>query len=396
MYNGGLVGLKNNPDVYRADGVWSAGDVAGYLEKASWFFTRSATVNATSFIEGDSITVTISAPRLPDGTNLYWTVVPVDGELTTEDFDNNLLNGPLAIQNGEDTTTRKLRNDKEGDRLRKFSIAVRSESIFGPIIATTPVLTVDDLARGGQAVFDRGGYRYHKFTSSSNFKLNRSTALTVFMVGGGGGGGGNGGGGGGGGGVVYTNITPSAGTYFIQIGGGGSAAPNGGTHGGTGGNTVFPGYLTAFGGGGGGSRDTDRNGYSGGSGGGGSSNGGGGAGTPGQGNNGGAGIIAGSGEVQSTGGGGGGYGGGGANGGAKDAGNGGPGGGFDPGGDGALEYYAGGGGGGRTVFGATGANGQGQGENRGGGGKGGSGGNPSFPASAGDTGVCFIRYLIPT
>lgn len=396
MYNGGQIGRKNFPDLFRANGVWKMKDVASFLEKGNWFFRRTASVNATSFIEGDTISVTISAPTLPNGTVLYWTINAIDGELTTEDFDNNLLNGPLAIQNGTDTTNRKLRQDKEGDRQRKFSIAIRTESIFGPIIASTPVLTVDDLARGGNAIVDRNGYRYHKFTSSGNFKVNRSVACQVFMVGGGGGGGGNGGGGGGGGGVVFTNITVAPGTHFIQIGGGGAAAPNGGTHGGSGGNTIFTGYLTANGGGGGGSRDTDRNGYGGGSGGGGSSGGAGGGGTPGQGNGGGAGIIAGSGEVQSTGGGGGGYGGGGAAGAAKDAGNGGPGGAFDPMGDGAVEYYAGGGGGGRTVFGATGANGQGQGANRGGGGKGGSGGTPSFPADSGDAGICVIRYLIPT
>jgi hypothetical protein len=396
MYNGGIFGKKNSPNVFNANGIWHLKQVAGYIERGEWYFARSATVNATSFLEGDTITVTINAPSLPDGTKLYWTINTVSGTIRTDDFDNRILNGPLSIINGKDTTSRKLETSKQGDGARSFTIAIRTESVEGPVIATTPVLTLDDVARGGNAVFDRGGYRYHKFTSSGNFFCNRSLGLTVFAVGGGGGGGGNGGGGGGGGGIVYTNISVGAGTYFISIGGGGSAAPNGSVHGGSGGNTTFQGFITANGGGGGGSRDTDRNGYFGGSGGGGSSNGGGGGGTPGQGNGGGNGIIAGAGEVQSTGGGGGGYGGGGQSGAAKDAGNGGPGGAFDPTADGTAEYYSGGGGGGRTVFGTTGANGQGQGANRGGGGKGGSGGATSFAAQAGDTGYCVVRYLIPS
>lgn len=406
MYNGGFIGKIVKPDAYAGKGMWRVKAVAAWIERARWSFGISATVNATSFFEGDTITVTVTTTGLPDNTTLYWTINSISGaQISTNDFSNNIIDGTLNIVNNTDFTSRKLRSDKVGDGTRTMALVIRSESIEGPIVASTPVLTLKDIASGGQAVVDRGGFRYHKFTSTSTFQVNKAITAACFLCAGGGGGGGNGGGGGGGGGITNNLAKPiPAGTYTVTIGAGGSAGSST-VNGGDGGmtkifNQATPtvNLLSATGGGGGGSRDGGSAGRAGGCGGGG---GGGtgrttaGTGITGQGYKGGNGIVAGAGEVQSTGGGGGGTKVVGTAGAAKVAGAGGAGYPFDATSDGVIEYYAGGGGGGRTFYGTTGANGSGQGVNRGGGGKGGSGGTTSFPSIAGDTGFVVIKYAIP-
>lgn len=399
MYNGGIIGKKTSPNVNRGEGIWDLKDVSGYREKGHWPFTASMSISGgqTYFIEGDTITFTVTTNNVPDNTKLFWSIITINGVISTTDFDTKILNGTLNIVNNTASYSTRLKTDKVSDGQRRFSFVTRAESVEGPVVASTPVITIDDLARGGDIVFQRNGYRYHKFTYSQNFVLNRSTAVTATLVAGGGGGGDNGGGGGGGGGVIWPNsYTMAGGTYFIEVGGGGYAAPNGGTNGGDGGRTYIPGYLNAVGGGGGGSRDGGSAGRYGGSGGGGGGGPGGRAGAgnpqPGQGNWGGSGYDNGD---HSTGGGGGGAGGGGSGGGDKDAGEGGAGTPLDTNGDGTIEYYAAGGGGGRTVKGTTGKNGTGQGINKGGGGKGGSNGATRFPPQVGDSGICVIKYLIP-
>ena len=75
-------------------------------------------------------------------------------------------------------------------------------------------------ATGGTIV--TSGFKYHVFTSSSNFIVSMdSKTVNYLVVGGGGGGGDRHGGGGGGGGVLTGTWTASAGTYTVTVGSGG-------------------------------------------------------------------------------------------------------------------------------------------------------------------------------
>lgn len=399
-YNGNIIGPKNEPDFFRGNGIWNHNSIEHWQKQGKWYFNRTAIVSSTSITEGDTFTATINTQGVPDGMYIYWTINTISGTISTADFADLELTGYKVMSNNTATITRKTRWTTATSGTRQFTIAFRTESIEGPIVASTPVITINDLASGGTQ-FTRGAYRVHRFGSSDIFTCNKSISAEVFLVAGGGGGGGNGGGGGGAGGVRNTTVTIPAGSRWVYIGGGGSGAPNSNTRGGNGGDTTISGVIDARGGGGGGSRDINpSSGSDGGSGGGGGGGYGGGSrgfGTAGQGNNGGVGRDDGN---YSAGAGGGGHGGGGGDGYRSDTARGGDGGSgsyFDPGLDGTAEAYAGGGGGARTYYGYNGADGIGQGTNRGGGGKGG-GGRPGFetPNYPGDTGVCYIRYLIPT
>jgi hypothetical protein len=387
-YNGNIIGPKNEPDFFRGGGIWNLNSIEHWQKQGKWYFNRTAIVSATSITEGDTFTATINTQGVPDGMYIYWTINVISGTISTADFADLELTGYKVMSNNTATITRKTRWTTATGGTRQFTIAFRTESIEGPIVASTPVITINDLASGGTQ-FTRGAYRVHRFGTSDIFTANKAIAADVFLVAGGGGGGYVGGGGGGAGGVRNTSVTIPAGSRWVYIGGGGGQN-------GQGGYTTITGVIDAVGGGGGG--NGNANGPSGGgSGGGGGFNQGAAGGTPGQGNNGGNGRNDGN---YGAGGGGGGIGGAGGDGYRTDTGrggNGGPGGYYDPGLDGTAEPYAGGGSGARYFYGFNGVEGVGQGTNRGGGGRGG-GGRPGTETTwtPGDTGVCYIRYLIPT
>ena len=398
-YNGNIIGPKNEPDYYQGNGIWNLNAATSWKKQGKWYFNANASASSTSVTEGDTFTVTVNTIGVEDGTYLFWTTNEISGAMSTADFTDLELNGYGQVVNNTLTITRKVKWTALTSGTRQFAIVFRTENIEGPIVASSPVITISDLVSGG-ASWTRGSYRIHRFASSEILYCSKAVAITAFLVGGGGGGGDTGGGGGGGGGVVngWTGVLPAGSRWVIVGGGGGTNAP--------GGHSYIDGLVLAYGGGGGG------NGYgagpqSGGSGGGGSFHqGGAGPNGTGQGNGGGSGnndgtSYQGVAYCYSAGGGGGGIGGGGGNGWRNGysavGGNGGPGGYFDPGLDGTAEPYAGGGGGARYYYGSNGAEGVGQGANRGGGGKGG-GGRPGYytPPYPGDAGVVYIRYLIPT
>lgn len=388
MYNGGFLGPKAEPDFFDGKGIRHIKETDNWITLVRWNVDRNVAVNTTSLAEGDTLTITFTTVGVPNGSVLYWTTNVISGTISTADFTDFRLTGSIVINNNTATLTRKLRGTSVTGGTRQMTIAIRSASIEGPIIASTPVITLDDLVSGGDLVFDRAGRRYHKFSYSGVLTVKRSTAMNIFMVGGGGGGGYDGGGGGGGGGIINGTYTVPAGVYNVQVGAGGSPRANGQP-------SFIQGFLTANGGGQGGDPNANA-GQFGGSGGGGSWNGRGGAGggTPGQGNGGGGGYDSGD---NSAGGGGGGYGGGGGGANYRQGGNGGPGGLFDPGGDGTAENYAGGGRGARYRYGFSGTSGIGRGTNRGGGGAAGTG--PFYTAvgpNPGDSGLVYINYIIPT
>jgi hypothetical protein len=156
-------------------------------------------------------------------------------------------------------------------------------------------------ATGGTIV--TSGFKYHLFTSSSNFVVSMdSKTVNYLVVGGGGGGGDRHGGGGGGGGVLTGTWTASVGTYTVTVGPGGQygATAEGGQTvygspagaGSKGGDSLLSGTgisVTAYGGGGGGTYEANPTGTVGSGGGGGGNGFAGVAGTAGQGNAGGSG-----------------------------------------------------------------------------------------------------------
>ena len=395
MYNGGIIGPKIEAGFFNGNGIWDNKYQPRAPGRGRWPFYVNVTVNTQTVIGLDTLIATINTAGLTDGTILYYTINSILGTFSTGDFTDLVMNGAVTIRNNTATLTKKLRYTPTVSPDRQMSIAFRTESIRGPIVATTPVINVVEVISGGYAR-DTGVYRYHTWKSSGTLNVYRTTTMELFLVAGGGGGGTYGGGGGGGGGIKTGTFTLSPGSYPVYVGSGGAAAPDSSTNASDGLDTEILGITKAIGGGGGASRDGGTNGRYGGSGGGGAGGGpsGAGSGEPGQGNSGGSGYNDGN---NSAGGGGGGAGGPGGNGGYRSGGAGGPGAYYDPWGDGVPEPYAGGGRGCRFNYGSSGANGVGRGTNRGGGGMAGTG--PYYtvgPATNGDSGTVYIKYLIPT
>jgi hypothetical protein len=285
--------------------------------------------------------------------------------------------------------------------------ATRGWLVINESTNTTEAQTIPT---GGTTV-ESGGYRYHTFTSSSDFIIPTGQTHTVeYLIIAAGGGGGTGGGGAGG--MQNSSASLGAGTYAVVVGGGGA----GGLPGSDGGDSSFN-SVTSTGGGGGGSGSTTTGG-SGGSGGGGHGGwsggpGTGGSGTPGQGNGGGDGNSSPGGYA--TGGGGGGKDGAGSNG----TGSGGDGGAGGSGSNsfstwasatstGDSGYYAGGGGGAGFPgtsngggAGGAGGGGDGGGDNTPSGdagatvaNTGGGGGGSYYTTSNGADGIVILRYTI--
>ena len=94
MYNGGIIGKKNLPTYFNGNGIRNAREVRNFLEDGLWHFDAAVTANASSYTEGDSISISINTTGLPDGTNLYWTVNTLSGTtLSTADFTDKVLDG---------------------------------------------------------------------------------------------------------------------------------------------------------------------------------------------------------------------------------------------------------------------------------------------------------------
>lgn len=223
---------------------------------------------ATTKLEGESITFTVSGTGIPDGTYSYEIV---GSGVIGSDFVDNTLTGSVAVAGNSGSFTKTLKLDYVTDGTETFYARLKN----GPItLATSGTITVNDT----------------------------TTALIDYLIVGGGGGGGTEGGGGAGGVLsgVYS-FTPGQ-VYTITVGQGGTPGGLGGGNQGTKSEISGTGIVTKTSQGGGAGATATRSGYDGGSGGGGAGvSQGGGSGTPGQGYNGGG-----------TGGGGGGGGGGGA------------------------------------------------------------------------------------
>lgn len=135
------------------------------------------------------------------------------------------------------------------------------------------------IVASGGSVYDKDGYRYHKFTGNSTFSVTElatgsfSNTLNYLVCGGGGGAAGQygncAGGGGGGGGSIDTSRTAALGNHTVAIGARGEGGGQMGYEGGT--SSVFG--HSAVGGGRGGNYGTFSSGGNGGCGGGGAGGG---------------------------------------------------------------------------------------------------------------------------
>lgn len=318
---------------------------SGVSKKRILLPTYQISQNNLSIDEGNSVSFVITTTNVTDGTVLYWTTT---GTTTSYDFTDDTTTGSVTITNNTGTISRPIKNDFTSEGSQNFQLQIRTQSNSGPIVVTSPSITINDTSTTSSGIFTTPG-TYIWFAPEG------VTSVSVVCIGGGGAGGpgydAGGvnpryvGGGGGGGGLGWKNnisVTPGVG-YLVVVGSGGAETSNNTTSN-VFGNSGTASYFI--------NTSTVRG--AGGSGGSGQGTGGSGGGYVGDGGgNGGSGGNSGGAEgIQSGGGGAGGYSGnGGAGGSTFNGSNGSGGGGGGGGAQTAAQGKNGGGGGGTGIFG---------------------------------------------
>lgn len=103
--------------------------------------TYTVTASATSGNEGDTITFTVTTTNVADGTTLYWTI---SGTAVAADFSDDADNGTVSVTSGTGTVVRTFKSDGTTEGTQTFTLAIRTESASGTIVATSPTITIND------------------------------------------------------------------------------------------------------------------------------------------------------------------------------------------------------------------------------------------------------------
>lgn len=94
--------------------------------------------------EGDSVTFSITALNVEDGTSIYWSIAAVTPGLSLSDFDESSLVGEVIINNGGATVTLTTSDDGVTDPDEVFYMQLRTDSVTGPIVQDSPNVTISE------------------------------------------------------------------------------------------------------------------------------------------------------------------------------------------------------------------------------------------------------------
>jgi len=101
----------------------------------------SITPNSSSQNEGSPVVFTVTTTGVLDGTMLYWINV---GTTAANDFPNDVNNGSFAIVGGTASITRSATADLTTEGPETVIIELRSDSVNGPLLATSSAVTIID------------------------------------------------------------------------------------------------------------------------------------------------------------------------------------------------------------------------------------------------------------
>ena len=140
-------------DVYRiAYSLDSNGNnIIGYSANFTIYNnTFSITPSTSNVNEGDTVTFNISATGISAGRNLYWDIVEGGGFLSS-DFIDTSLSGSVSVTgdglgNGTASFSKTLVNDFTTEGSESFTVSLRANSIFGPILDQATV-TINDTSQ---------------------------------------------------------------------------------------------------------------------------------------------------------------------------------------------------------------------------------------------------------
>jgi len=129
------------------DKFFTVKGIGGVLLQSGNTPTYSVIASTSSVNEGSSVNFTVNTTDVVNGTTLYYST---GGSMEAADFSNNSLTGSFnivgtGVTTGIATVTRTIANDilTEGDET--FIFVVRTDSTSGPVVATSPTITVADV-----------------------------------------------------------------------------------------------------------------------------------------------------------------------------------------------------------------------------------------------------------
>lgn len=97
-----------------------------------------------TIIDGNTQSFTVTTTNVPDGTVLYWTILPVSpSPATSADFVGGVINGSFFVTSntGGDTINTVLHTLYTPNT--NFAIQIRTGSISGPVVDTSGTFTID-------------------------------------------------------------------------------------------------------------------------------------------------------------------------------------------------------------------------------------------------------------
>ena len=120
----------------------SLGNILATSPSVSITNTTSITLtpSSTSVSEGESITFNVSTIGIPNSTTLYYTTSNNAGS----SLDILPINGSFVINNNSGAFSISALQDFTLETLEFLEVQVRAESLTGPIIASSPVLSIQD------------------------------------------------------------------------------------------------------------------------------------------------------------------------------------------------------------------------------------------------------------
>lgn len=108
--------------------------------------TYTIAPSASSVVEGNSVTFTVTTTNVLNGTVLYWTTTSTQNNTSAADFTDNAMSGTVTINSNIGIITRTLvAGDGNAEPNDKFTISVRTGSSSGPIKATSSQVEIIDV-----------------------------------------------------------------------------------------------------------------------------------------------------------------------------------------------------------------------------------------------------------
>jgi hypothetical protein len=142
---GGVVRSGGNPSL----------TVNASVAAPTYSVTHSSPTGSSTVSEGQSSTFTVTTTGVANGTTLFWTTEAAGvnaANLNAADFTDGVLSGSFTINNNSGTIVRGIAADSTTEGSEVFRLQIRTGSIFGTVVASSPFVGIADTSTTPPAV----------------------------------------------------------------------------------------------------------------------------------------------------------------------------------------------------------------------------------------------------